>query len=117
MLEMTAKGECVLIWPYGGDSHFRERCVHRGFTKRGVHRGFTKMGVHRGFTKRGVHVNPVNPPGYGPDYGGSYTSVFLILLGVSLTYVVLCRTVYYFHILLSCSKLYSKMLFVLPILG
>ena len=29
--------------------------------------------------------------------GGSYTSVFLILLGVSLTHVVLYRTVYYFH--------------------
>ena len=30
-------------------------------------------------------------------YGDSYTSVFLILLGVSLTHVVLYRTVYYFH--------------------
>ena len=32
----------------GGGSHFRERVVHRGFTK-------------MEFTKRGVHVNPVNP--------------------------------------------------------
>ena len=50
-----------------GGSHFQERGVHSGLTKRGVHKGFTKRGVHRGFTKRGVHVNPVNPPGYGPD--------------------------------------------------
>ena len=36
--------------------------------------------------------------------GGSYTSVFLILLGVSLTPAVLCRTVYYVQILFSMFK-------------
>ena len=58
MLEMTAMGECVLIW---GGHTFREKGVHMGITKRVVHRGFTEKGVDRGFTKRGVHVNPVNP--------------------------------------------------------
>ena len=33
----------------------------------GSQRGSRKGGFTGGFTKRGVHVNPVNPPGYGPD--------------------------------------------------
>ena len=54
MLEMTAMGECVLIW--GGGSHFRERGVHRGFTKRGVHKGVHKKGGSR------VWREPWEPP-------------------------------------------------------
>ena len=47
MLEMTAMGECVLIW--GGGSHFRERGVHRGLTKRGVHeKGGSQGGSQKG---------------------------------------------------------------------
>ena len=50
MLEMTARGERVLIW--GRGSHIRERGggVRRGFTKRGLHRGFTGGTQKLGFT-------------------------------------------------------------------
>ena len=60
MLEMTERGESVLIW---GGSHFQERGVH---SSQGVHeKGGSRKG---GFTKRGVHMVHVNPPGYGPAH-------------------------------------------------
>ena len=52
MLELTARGECVLIW--GGGSHLRERG--------GTTRGFTKWGgVHRG-SQKGGSGEPCEPP-------------------------------------------------------
>ena len=39
----------------GGGSHFRERGVHRGFTKRGLTQGGSR--------------EPCEPPGYGPGIG------------------------------------------------
>ena len=68
MLEMTARGECVLIWGVhtfgnGGFTGGSRKGGSQGVHERG---GFTggsrKGGFTGGFTKRGVHVNPVNPP-------------------------------------------------------
>ena len=52
----------------GGGFTVSEKGVHRGFTKRGVHRGVHEKGVHSVVHKKGVHVNPVNPPGHGPEH-------------------------------------------------
>ena len=76
MLDMTARGECVLIWGVG--FILSGKGVHRGvdgwvhtFGKRGSHgvhendgsQGFTKIkgGGFIGGSQKGVHVNPAIP--------------------------------------------------------
>ena len=72
MLEMRARGECVLIWGFTlsgkegsqGGSQGVHMEVHRGFTRR-----FAKRGVHKGVHENGGSREPCEPPGYGPEDG------------------------------------------------
>ena len=71
MLEMTARGECVLIWggftlSENGDS----QGVHEkgGFTGGSQKGGFTGGSQKGGVHKKGGSQEPVNPPGYGPAF-------------------------------------------------
>ena len=62
MLQMTARGECVLIWGFTLSGKVGSQGVLEKGGSQGVHEKGGSQGVH----KKGVHVNPVNPPGYGP---------------------------------------------------
>ena len=60
MLEMTARGECVLIWGGGGGSHFA-----KGGSRKGGLTGGSQKGGSR------------EPPGYGPVVPRLTLSFFL----------------------------------------